>query len=93
MMSKRASSKPINIADDISPRVMPFVHHTVENYGMSTTPLTTSFCKEIEVPSRELSRLASYYIECSLYYNSSTCLREDMTNYMESTHFLSLKIQ
>nr|WAU86872.1 birch protein [Betula platyphylla] len=36
MMSKQANSKPINISDDISPRVIPIVHHTVEKYGMST---------------------------------------------------------
>ncbi|XP_059444131.1 cytochrome P450 CYP72A219-like [Corylus avellana] len=33
MMSKQAKSTPINFSDDISPRVIPFVHHTVKNYG------------------------------------------------------------
>ena len=33
MMSKRASSKPINFSDDITPRAIASVHHIVENYG------------------------------------------------------------
>ncbi|KAE8124613.1 hypothetical protein FH972_019480 [Carpinus fangiana] len=33
IMSKQAKSKPINFSDDISPRVVPIVHHTLKNYG------------------------------------------------------------
>nr|WAU86881.1 birch protein [Betula platyphylla] len=36
MMSKQANSKPINLSDDISPRVVPIVHHTVEKYGKNS---------------------------------------------------------
>jgi hypothetical protein len=34
MMSKQTISKPINFSDDISPRVVPIVHQTLEKYGM-----------------------------------------------------------
>ncbi|XP_062169031.1 cytochrome P450 CYP72A219-like [Alnus glutinosa] len=33
LMSKQAISKPITLSDDISPRVVPFFHHTVKTYG------------------------------------------------------------
>ncbi|XP_062169291.1 cytochrome P450 CYP72A219-like isoform X1 [Alnus glutinosa] len=33
LMSNQAISKPITFSDDISPRVVPFFHHTVKTYG------------------------------------------------------------
>ncbi|GLT53322.1 hypothetical protein SLA2020_266020 [Shorea laevis] len=36
MMSKQANSKPINFSDDITPRVIPIVHHTLEKYGKNS---------------------------------------------------------
>nr|WAU86891.1 birch protein [Betula platyphylla] len=36
MMSKQANSKPINLSDDISPRIVPIVHHTLEKYGKNS---------------------------------------------------------
>lgn len=32
-MEKEAKSKPINISDDIVPRLIPFIHHTIKTYG------------------------------------------------------------
>lgn len=43
MMTKQARSKPISIDDDALSRVIPFVHHTLENYGMSARPLPAVF--------------------------------------------------
>ncbi|GLT76944.1 hypothetical protein SLA2020_485770 [Shorea laevis] len=34
-MSNQARSKPINFTNDIAPRVFPFFHQNVKNYGMS----------------------------------------------------------
>ena len=34
MMVKQACSTPIELSDDIVPRVLPFEHHTVKHYGM-----------------------------------------------------------
>ena len=34
MMIKQACSEPIELSDDIVPRVLPFDHHTVKHYGM-----------------------------------------------------------
>ncbi|KAF3442304.1 hypothetical protein FNV43_RR16220 [Rhamnella rubrinervis] len=36
IMLKEASSKAMNLSHDISPRVVPFVHHTVKNYGKNS---------------------------------------------------------
>lgn len=36
-MTQQAKSKPINLDDDIIPRVIPFHHQMVQNYGMSLT--------------------------------------------------------
>ncbi|KAK6134433.1 hypothetical protein DH2020_031831 [Rehmannia glutinosa] len=33
MMGKEAQSKPINFGNDIVPRVMPFIHQSVQNHG------------------------------------------------------------
>ncbi|GLT25054.1 hypothetical protein SLA2020_002080 [Shorea laevis] len=35
-MSRKARSKPINLSDDIRPRVAPFEHHTVNKYGRNS---------------------------------------------------------
>lgn len=32
---KEATSKPMNLSDDIGPRVFSYVHHSVTKYGMS----------------------------------------------------------
>lgn len=42
MMVKEANSKPINISDDIVPRVMPFLHQTINIYGISLNLLLFS---------------------------------------------------
>ncbi|XP_030937765.1 cytochrome P450 CYP72A219-like [Quercus lobata] len=36
MMIKQACSKPIELSDDIVPRVLPFEHHTVKHYGKNS---------------------------------------------------------
>ncbi|GLU17750.1 hypothetical protein SLE2022_341060 [Rubroshorea leprosula] len=36
MMIKEAKSRPINLTDDILPRVIPFVYHTVKKYGKNS---------------------------------------------------------
>ncbi|KAK4605548.1 hypothetical protein RGQ29_013559 [Quercus rubra] len=36
MMVKQACSKPIELSDDIVPRVLPFEHHTVKHYGKNS---------------------------------------------------------
>ena len=38
-MRSQAKSKPINFTLDIAPRVFPFVHQVVSNYGMSSITL------------------------------------------------------
>ena len=38
-MISQARSKPINFTLDIAPRVFPFVHQVVSNYGMSSITL------------------------------------------------------
>ncbi|PSR92933.1 Cytochrome P450 CYP72A219 like [Actinidia chinensis var. chinensis] len=35
-MMKEAKAKPINLSNDIAPRVIPFIHQSVKNYGMLT---------------------------------------------------------
>ena len=35
LMTKEAASKPINLSDDITTRVSPFLLQTVKNYGIS----------------------------------------------------------
>nr|POF24332.1 cytochrome p450 [Quercus suber] len=35
-MIKQACSKPIELSDDIVPRVLPFEHHTVKHYGKNS---------------------------------------------------------
>lgn len=37
-MREQAISKPINFSDDIAPRVLPSVHHTIQKYGIITYP-------------------------------------------------------
>ncbi|XP_062087238.1 cytochrome P450 CYP72A219-like [Humulus lupulus] len=32
-MMREATSKPINLSDDVVPRIFPFAHHTLNNYG------------------------------------------------------------
>lgn len=34
-MMKEARAKPINLSDDIAPRIMPFDHHIIQKYGMT----------------------------------------------------------
>jgi len=34
-MRKEATSKPMNLSDDIAPRVFSYFHHSVAKYGMS----------------------------------------------------------
>lgn len=34
LTTKKAKSKPISFSNDIAPRVMPFFHKAVQNYGM-----------------------------------------------------------
>ena len=41
-MTSQAKSKPINFTHDIAPRVLSFVHHVVNNYGMCT--ITLPYC-------------------------------------------------
>ncbi|KAL0016890.1 hypothetical protein SO802_003959 [Lithocarpus litseifolius] len=36
MMTKQACSKPIELCDNILPRVLPFDHHTVKHYGKNS---------------------------------------------------------
>lgn len=38
-MAKLANSSPINLSDDILPRVLPFYHHIIQAYGMYTQNL------------------------------------------------------
>ncbi|XP_062087228.1 cytochrome P450 72A397-like isoform X1 [Humulus lupulus] len=33
IMISQARSKPINLSDDVVPRILPFPHHTINNYG------------------------------------------------------------
>jgi len=33
-MRKEATSKPMNLSDDIAPRVFSYFHHSVAKYGM-----------------------------------------------------------
>ena len=35
-MTKEALSKPIPFSNDIAPRVIPFIHHSLVKYGIST---------------------------------------------------------
>ncbi|PIN05964.1 Secologanin synthase [Handroanthus impetiginosus] len=35
MMMKEANSRPINFSNDIVPRVLPFTHRTLKNYGQN----------------------------------------------------------
>jgi hypothetical protein len=59
LMSKQAISKPITFSDDISPRVIPFFHHTVKTYGTST-----NFCDNF------LFFLFSCYIYIRIFKNN-----------------------
>ena len=44
-MTSQAKSKPINVfTHDIAPRVLPFVHQVVTNYGVFTTTLVFVIC-------------------------------------------------
>lgn len=44
MMSKQAKTKPINLSDDIAPRVLPFFHHIIKKYGLPNAPLENDPC-------------------------------------------------
>jgi len=64
LMSKQAISKPITFSDDISPRVLPFVHHTVKTYGTST-----NFCFLRKFPPTIFFFFFFLIFSCYIYTN------------------------
>ena len=43
-MREQANSKPMNFSNDIAPRVIPSIHHTIQKYGnISQSPSSSSF--------------------------------------------------
>ena len=62
-MQKEAKSKPMDLSDDIAPRVLTFVHHTVNNYGMFLARIVSTF-NNFDI---FVSRAIKYYDDFKLW--------------------------